>query len=132
MIPVNLPLVNGREKELLIECIESGWISEGPYVKKFEENFSNFIGMNHGIAVTNGTAALEAAIFAIDLKEGDEVIMPSFTIISCAIAALRFGARGGEGRGIRSVGASLCPVAPQGRWRGDRGRGTAADTTAVW
>ena len=93
MIPVNLPLVDGREKELLIECIESGWISEGPYVKKFEENFSNFIGMNHGIAVTNGTAALEAAIFAIDLKEGDEVIMPSFTIISCAIAALRFGAK---------------------------------------
>ena len=42
MIPVNLPLVDGREKELLIECIESGWISEGPYVKKFEENFSNF------------------------------------------------------------------------------------------
>ena len=93
MIPVNLPLVDGREKELLIECIESGWISEGPYVKKFEENFSNFIGMNHGIAVTNGTAALEAAIFAIDLKEGDEVIMPSFTIISCAIVALRFGAK---------------------------------------
>ncbi len=93
MIPVNLPLVDGREKEILIECIDSGWISEGPYVKKFEEKFSDFIGMKHGIAVTNGTAALEAAIFAIDLKEGDEVIMPSFTIISCAIAALRFGAK---------------------------------------
>ena len=93
MIPVNLPLLNGREKELLIECIDSGWISEGPYVKKFEENFSHYIGMNHGIAVSNGTTALETAIFAIDLKEGDEVIMPSFTIISCAIAALRFGAK---------------------------------------
>ena len=93
MIPVNLPLVDGREKEILIECIDSGWISEGPYVKKFEEEFSSFIGMNHGIAVSNGTAALEAAAFAIDLKDGDEVIMPSFTIISCAIAALRFGAK---------------------------------------
>jgi perosamine synthetase len=93
MIPVNLPLLDGREKDLLIECIESGWISEGPYVKTFEENFSNYIGMSHGVAVSNGTAALEAALFAIDIKEGDEVIMPSFTIISCAIAALRFGAK---------------------------------------
>ena len=43
MIPVNLPLVDGREKEILIECIDSGWISEGPYVKKFEEKFSDFM-----------------------------------------------------------------------------------------
>jgi perosamine synthetase len=94
MIPVNVPLLNGREKELLSECIDSGWISsDGPFVKKFEDSFSDFIGMNHGVAVTNGTAALEAALFAIDLKEGDEVIMPSFTIMSCAIAVLRFGGK---------------------------------------
>ena len=94
MIPVNVPLLNGREKELLSECIDSGWISsDGPFVKKFEDSFSDFIGMNHGVAVTNGTTALEAALFAIDLKEGDEVIMPSFTIMSCAIATLRFGGK---------------------------------------
>lgn len=94
MLPVNQPLLDGREKELLIECIDSGWISsDGPYVKKFEDGFAQFIGVTHGVAVSNGTAALEAALFAIDLKEGDEVIMPSFTIISCAIAALRFGAK---------------------------------------
>ena len=94
MIPVNIPLLNGREKELLNECIDSGWISsDGPYVKKFEDGFSDYIGMDHGIAVTNGTTALEAALFAIDLKEGDEVIMPSFTIISCVIATLRFGGK---------------------------------------
>lgn len=94
MLPVNLPLLDGREKELLIECIESGWISsDGPNVKKFEDGFAQFIGVAHGVAVANGTAALEAALFAIELMEGDEVIMPSFTIISCAIAALRFGAK---------------------------------------
>lgn len=94
MLSVNQPLLDGREKELLIECIESGWISsDGPNVKKFEDGFAQFIGVTHGVAVSNGTAALEAALFAIDLKEGDEVIMPSFTIISCAIAALRFGAK---------------------------------------
>jgi perosamine synthetase len=94
MLSINRPLLDGREKELLIECIESGWISsDGPNVKKFEDGFAEFIGVQHAVAVANGTAALEAALFAIDLNEGDEVIMPSFTIISCAIAALRFGAK---------------------------------------
>lgn len=93
MIPVNEPLLNGREKELLAQCIDTGWISsDGPFVKKFEENFSGYIGVQHGIAVCNGTAALEAALYSIGIKTGDEVIMPSFTIISCAIAAIRLGA----------------------------------------
>lgn len=94
MLPVNQPQLDGREKELLIECIESGWISsDGPYIARFEDGFAQFIGVNHGVAVSNGTAALEAALFALEINEGDEVIMPSFTIISCAIAALRFGAK---------------------------------------
>lgn len=94
MIPVNQPQLNGREKELLIECIESGWISsDGPFVAEFEASFASFIGKDFGAAVSNGTAALEAALFAIGIEEGDEIIMPSFTIISCAIAALRFGAK---------------------------------------
>ena len=94
MLQVNQPLLDGREKELLIECIESGWISsDGPNIKKFEDSFAEYIGVNHGIAVANGTAALEAALFAIDIVGGDEIIMPSFTIISCAIATVRFGAK---------------------------------------
>ncbi len=94
MIPVNEPLLNGREKELLAQCIDTGWISsDGPFVKEFEEKFSRYIGVQHGVAVCNGTAALEAALYGIDIKKGDEVIMPSFTIISCAIAALRLGAK---------------------------------------
>ena len=89
---VNQPLLNGREKELLSKCIESGWISsDGPFVKQFEDQFSAYIGTTYGIAVSNGTAALEAAMYAIDINPGDEVILPSFTIISCAIAIIRFG-----------------------------------------
>jgi perosamine synthetase len=92
-IPVNQPLLDGNEKKYLQECIDTGWISsEGPFVRKFEELFASRVGRRHGIAVTNGTAALEAGIRALDIASGDEVIMPSFTIISCAAAIVRNGA----------------------------------------
>ncbi|MDH4226854.1 MAG: DegT/DnrJ/EryC1/StrS family aminotransferase [Deltaproteobacteria bacterium] len=94
MIPVNEPLLDGNEVKYLEECIRTGWISsEGPFVKKFEEMFASFVGVKHGVAVCNGTAALEAALYGAGVGEGDEVIMPSFTIISCAIAAIRLGAK---------------------------------------
>ncbi len=92
MIPVNEPLLNGNEKNYLAECIDTGWISsEGPFVRRFEELFSYYIGVKHGIAVCNGTAALEVAMAAINIQPGDEVIIPTFTIISCALAILRRG-----------------------------------------
>lgn len=91
-IPVNEPLLNGNEKKYLNECIDTGWISsEGPFIKQFEENFASILGRTHGIAVSNGTVALEVAIAALELQAGDEVIMPTFTIISCAAAILRRG-----------------------------------------
>jgi len=93
MIPVNQPLLSDREKELLAECIETGWISsDGPFVSEFEKRFASYIGIDWGVAVCNGTAALETALFAAGIAEGEEVIMPSFTIISCALAAIRLGA----------------------------------------
>lgn len=93
MIPVNQPLLNGREKELLAQCIETGWISsDGPFVGEFERKFASYIGVNYGTAVCNGTAALETALFASGISKGDEVIIPSFTIISCALAIIRLGA----------------------------------------
>ncbi len=93
MIPVNEPLLDGNEKRYLIDCIETGWISsEGPYVKRFEENFSACVSRRYGIAVANGSMALDAAIAALDLSPGDEVIIPSFTIICCASAITRSGA----------------------------------------
>jgi perosamine synthetase len=93
MIPVNEPLLNGREKQLLAECIDSGWVSsDGPFVSRFEREFAGYIGTTHGVAVCNGTAALETALYAAGVGKGDEVIMPTFTIVSCLVAALRLGA----------------------------------------
>lgn len=92
-IPVNEPLLNGKEKQYLNECIDTGWISsEGPFVQKFEAVFAERVRRKHGIAVTNGSAALDAAIAALELQPGDEVILPTFTIISCAAAIVRAGA----------------------------------------
>jgi len=93
-IPVNEPLLDGNEKKYLTECIDTGWISsEGPFIKQFEEKFSAQVGRKHGIAVCNGTAALDAAIEALGIGPGDEVIMPTFTIISCIGQIVRSGAR---------------------------------------
>lgn len=92
-IPVNEPLLDGNEKKYLCECIDSGWISsEGPFVKEFEQKMSAIVGRKYGIAVSNGTAALEVAVQALGIGEGDEVIMPTFTIISCAMAVTKVGA----------------------------------------
>ena len=84
IIPVNEPLLDGNEGKYLLECIRTGWISsEGPFIKEFEQRFATRVGRKHGIAVCNGTAAIDAAVEALDIGEGDEVIMPAFTIISC-------------------------------------------------
>ena len=92
-IPVNETLLNGNEKKYLCECIDTGWISsEGPFVKEFEQKMSAGVNRRYGIAVSNGTAALEVAIQALGVKGGDEVIMPAFTIISCAMAVTKVGA----------------------------------------
>lgn len=93
-IPVNEPLLDGNEKKYLNECIDTGWISsEGPFVKQFESQFAARVGRKHGIAVCNGTAALDAAIEALGIGPGDEVIMPTFTIISCIGQIIRSGAK---------------------------------------
>jgi perosamine synthetase len=92
-IPVNEPLLNGNEKKYLLECIETGWISsEGPFVKQFEEQFAARVDRQYGIAVSNGSVAIDAAIAALEIGPGDEVILPTFTIISCAAAIVRAGA----------------------------------------
>jgi perosamine synthetase len=93
IVPVNQPLLDGNEKRYLAECIDTGWISsEGPFVRRLEESFAARVDRKHGIAVCNGSAALDAAVAALGLTAGDEVILPTFTIISCASAILRAGA----------------------------------------
>ncbi len=92
-IPVNQPLLDGNEKKYLNECIDTGWISsEGPFIQQFEEEFAARVGRKYGIAVCNGSAALEVAVAALEIGAGDEVILPTFTIISCAAAIARSGA----------------------------------------
>ena len=92
-IPVSTPFIGKREKELVLSCLESGWISsEGSYVKEFEKKFSNYLGRKHGVAVSSGTAALDIAVESIGIKKNDEVLVPSFTIISCIHQILRLGA----------------------------------------
>lgn len=91
-IPVNTPLLAGNEKKYLNECIDSGWISsEGPFVEKFETQFSKYVNRNYGIAVTSGSAALDIAVKAIGIMQGDEVILPTFTIISPVFSILNVG-----------------------------------------
>jgi perosamine synthetase len=93
MIPVNQPRLSGNESKYLAECIETGWISsEGPFVRKFEESMAEATGQRHGVAVVNGSAALDVAVAALRIGPGDEVILPTFTIISCAAAIVRAGA----------------------------------------
>ena len=93
LIPVNTPLLDGNEKKYLDECIDTGWISsEGPFVKRFEGEFSARMGRQHGISVANGTVAIDAAIDALGIGSGDEVILPAFTIISCIMQIVRSGA----------------------------------------
>ena len=92
-IPVNEPLLDGKERELLVRCIDTGWISsEGPFVREFEQKFAESVGRKYGVAVCNGSAALEVAVRALNIGEGDEVIMPTMTIISCASPVVRSGA----------------------------------------
>lgn len=91
-IPVNEPLLDGNEKKYLIECIDTGWISsEGPFVNQLEQGLASYVGRGYGIAVCNGSVALDLVVEALQLEAGDEVIMPTFTIISCAAALVRKG-----------------------------------------
>lgn len=91
-IPVNEPLLDGNEKKYLMDCIDTGWISSaGEYVNRLESGMAEYVGRGFGISVCNGTAALEAAVLALNLPEGSEVILPAFTIISCGNAIIKAG-----------------------------------------
>jgi perosamine synthetase len=93
MIPVNEPLLGENEQLYVTDCVATGWISSsGSYITKFEQDWARYCGVKNGIAVSNGTTALQIAVDALQLGAGDEVIVPSFTIISCALAVVRAGA----------------------------------------
>jgi len=89
MIPVNEPVIGEREIAYVNEALDTGWISSaGRFIDAFEREWAAYCGVKHGIAVSNGTVALELAVSSLDLTPGDEIVMPTFTIISCALAAV--------------------------------------------
>ena len=86
-------MLGEHERQLVLDCVTSGWVSSsGRYITEFEEGWAAYCGRRYGIAVSNGTAALEAAVASLELEPGDEVILPTFTIISCVVAVLSAGA----------------------------------------
>lgn len=93
-IPVCSPLLSGNEATYVSDAVSSGWISSsGKYVTEFEQKFAEYCGVKHGIAVCNGTVSLHLALVALGIGEGDEVIIPDFTMAACAFSVCYTGAK---------------------------------------
>lgn len=92
MIPVNEPLISKNANKYVSDCIKSGWIAEGKYIQRFEDEFSKLIGVKYAVTTTSGTTALHLALASLNIGKGDEVIIPDLTIISCAFAVIYTGA----------------------------------------
>ena len=92
-IPISKPVTGNDEWESLKDPIMSGWLTSGPKVKSFEEAFAKRHQVKYAIAVTSATSALHLALVALDIKAGDEVIVPAFTWVSTANAVLYQGAK---------------------------------------
>ena len=91
-IPVNVPKIFKEDKININKALKDNWVSsEGPFVKKFEKQFSEFNSRKFGIAVSSGTAALEISLKALNFKKGSEVIIPTFSIISTALCVIKIG-----------------------------------------
>ena len=92
-IPVCKPSLEGRELEYIADAVKTGWISSaGKYVTGFEDEFSRYCGVQYGIAVCNGTAAIHLALVSLGIGPDDEVIIPDFTMIATAAAVAYTGA----------------------------------------
>lgn len=85
------PIFGDEEYENVAEVLDSGYLKQGPYVEEFEEKWADKVGVEHAIAVTNGTVAIQLALNAIGLEPGDEVIVPSLTFGSTATAVVHQG-----------------------------------------
>lgn len=93
-IPISNSRLTGNEKKYLSQCIDSNWISSlGKFIREFESKFSRFLNIEYSLSCTSGTAALHLALLGLNIKEGDEVIVPSFTFIATVNAILYCGAK---------------------------------------
>ncbi len=87
------PVIEDDDVELVLEALKSGWLTGGPYAKRFEEEFARYIGVKHAITVANGTLALVSALYGVGVRPGDEVIVPCFTFAATATAVIALGAK---------------------------------------
>ena len=93
-ISVCEPKLNKNTRKYVLDCLKTEWISSsGSYIDLFEKKWGDYCKKKHAVSVTSGTAALIIALKSLELKSGDEVILPSFTIISCVIAVLEAGGK---------------------------------------
>jgi|TARA_B100001964_G_scaffold245808_1_gene336687 perosamine synthetase len=93
-IPIAEPLMSGKEKEYVLDCINKNWISsKGDYVRKFEDEFSKYCNVKHAVSTTSGTTALHLCLESLGIKHSDEVIMPSFTMAATVFSIIYSGAK---------------------------------------
>lgn len=91
--PVYQPLLSGREREYVNDCLDTTWISsKGKYVSAFETQFANYIGVKNAFTVSNGTVAIHLALLALGIGPGDEVIVPTFTYVASVNTIVHAGA----------------------------------------
>jgi perosamine synthetase len=91
MIRVCEPIIGETELKGVENCLRSRHLTSGVIVAEFERKWADYCGVDHGVAVSSGTMALELALRCLGLSPGSEVILPSFTIISCVLAVIRAG-----------------------------------------
>src|SRR5882724_2279623 len=92
-IPWAKPDLLGNEKQYVAEALSSTWISDGPFVGRFENDFKKYCGGRHATTASNGTTALHMAFLAMGVGPGDEVIVPGFAFMAAANVALHVGAK---------------------------------------
>src|SRR4029453_259497 len=83
-LPFHVPDIGEAEVQAVVETLRSGWLTTGPKVKQFEEEFARYVDCGHAVAVNSGTAALHLALEAAGVGEGDEVILPTMTFAATA------------------------------------------------
>jgi perosamine synthetase len=93
-IPVCEPTLGGNELKYVTDCVKTNWISShGKYIEDFEKQFANYCNVSQGIACSNGTTALHLAIEAMGIGRGDEIIIPTFTMVASCNAVIYSGAK---------------------------------------